>query len=415
MKLVMPTEACSAQQTINCKLLMQLSVLFALLSTLFACLNVTAAVAQEPMSFVDTQPPPAYEEEYYEWQIKVRGGTPPYQFDATGEMPPGLHFESRGAICGTPLRGISTSSHGFIIRVEDSSSRHTSIEEPFAITLMYKSTVAIAVTLLEGETNVYIDDLPKGRLQGGEKMSGVFLAGTSHSIRVDSEVQHPTKKDDTRFISVESSATVNGSSPDATFDYFCEYRINLVTEPQDALYELPDSSEWDRLSGWYREGSILEFSAANTIPVGLDTKYCFIEWVLPTDEHQKQDRLNWKISEPGKVSANYEKRYKLTINEPNALVKIDSTDVEGEGKGWYKAGETAKWSIQCHSPRSGTGSWGSLFDYRPVSKGYVEMNSPRAISIPWRLNLAPIVTGVVITLLVQGVIYLLWRLKRRYF
>ena len=392
----MATEACSPQRTINCKLLMQLSVLFALLSTLFACLNVTAAAAQEPMTFVDTQPPPAFEGEYYEWQIKVQGGTPPYRFGVSGEMPLGLRLENRGAICGTPVRGTSTSAYCLSIRVDDSSSRRIRIEKPFPIILMYKSTLAIAESLFEGETNIYIDGNPMGKLKGGQKISQSFLAGTSPTVRVDSVVSPPTK-DDIQFKPVKDYITVDGSSADATFDYICEYYIQLMIEPQDALYRLPDSYEWRGPTGWYREGSMLEHTTQNKIEGGPGVEYRFCEWMLPSGEQSKDANLNWKITASGNVTAYYDTYYYLTI--------IDSQYVTVDGEDWYKAGTTAEWRIMDSPRKPAGGLLGSLLSLKPAAeKGYVEMNKPQTISIDWELDWSPLLITVIGTIIVIAII-----------
>jgi len=182
----------------------QKSILFALLSTLFACLNFTAASAQEPMTFVDTQSPIAFEGDYYDWQVKVVGGTLPYHFSLSGKLPSGLRLLSNGTISGIPLKGSNHSICQFFIKVEDSSSRSASIEEAFVIILMYRSAISIDRSLSAGETNVYIDNDFAGRLQGSNKISREFFAGSSHDIDVGPYVYHPTNSD-VRFIPIKSN------------------------------------------------------------------------------------------------------------------------------------------------------------------------------------------------------------------
>lgn len=352
------------------------------------CLNVKAVAAQEPLSFVDTQPPIAFEGEHYEYQVGVIGGEPPYHFSLRWrQLPPGLNLSSDGFISGNPSTGANNFIYQFIIRVTDSSSNSAWAEKPFAMLLMYKSTISVDSSLAEGETGLYIDGDFAGRLKGGDKISREFLAGT-HKISVEPNVYHPTNPD-IKFIPTETSISIDGLHADASFSYSHEYHISLDTDPLVVRSLLPDSSKWDTLTGWYKEYSMLQTDTLNKIATQsiyggkTDTEYRFSHWSLPGNQSREDNNLEWRVNSGGKVTAVYDTHYYLTIDSKYGIF---------DGEDWYKAGTPVNWHIKVS---------GEIFrteldrflraPLRPIpQEGTTLMYEPHVVTIEW----VPDYTGV---------------------
>jgi hypothetical protein len=352
-------------------------------SILLPCIRSTFAIAEGPLAFVNTQPPDALENEDYAWQITVTGGQAPYSCNVTGALPPGLFFNtSQSAISGKPSPGITTSRYTLVIKATDSSNPPLSIEAPFVINVQYRANIS-TTSALSGETNVYVDGQQVAKLQGGEKTSRIFTSGTKHTISVDASASAPSQGN-VRLKPVIDQIVVDGLSPDAIFDYSSEYEITVKCNQPD-IPPLPGS-------GWYKTDSPLDSAAPAQIEPKPGIQYRFAHWLLPTGEVLGDTKLDWKVTKPGEVLANYDTYYELTVN---------SDHCEVDGGGWYKAGDKARWSVKCSQSVPAPGFWGHLgAELKPEQDtGTMLMDSPKEVNVVWNPDyskiIIPVVTGVI--------------------
>ena len=354
-----------------------------LLSALSPVISSTVALADEPLAFASTQPTDVLEDVEYSWQIIITGGKAPYSCNLTGALPPGLFLNAASLrIYGKLPRGAAVARYAFNIKAADSSNPPRSIESPFIINAQYRSNISISPAL-PGETNVYVDGQYMAKLHGGEQTSRIFNSGTKHTISVDSSVS-AANEDGVRLKPVTDKIVIDGLSPDAVFDYSPEYEIRVKSNQPDIL-PLPGS-------GWYKTGVLLESAAPAQIETKAGTQYRFARWLLPTGEVMGDAKLNWKVTKSGDATAVYDIYYQLTINSEHC-------DVEGDG--WYKAGEKARWRVNCAQSVPVPGFLGHLGVELKAEQdtGTVLMDAPKEINITWEADysriIIPVVTGVI--------------------
>jgi hypothetical protein len=327
-------------------------------------------IAATPITFTSTYLPEAKEGSSYYGNITVSGGISPYTYSlSSGTLPSGLTLNSN-IISGTPDKG-TAGNYIFTIGVTDSSSPHLSASQSFTLTVkkgFFDTVVTIASTLAAGKTNLYVDGSRQvAGLSGGQTTRLSFAVGTNPVITVDPLVSHPSRAD-VRFKPDVEQIMVNETSPDATFTFFPEYFVNIVTDPPQ-IASLAGSN-------WYKEGTALRSSAQAQIDGTAGTQYCFSYWFLPTGEKLKDVDLSYMVSAPGKVIATYDTYYLLTVTSPQGKV---------DGSGWYKSGTAAKWSVSPPKvPMSGILGFfrGKL---KPDSAADTEvMDAPKTVTLAWK-------------------------------
>jgi len=327
-------------------------------------------VAAKPITFVYTYLPEATEGASYTGTIRVQGGKAPYAYSlVSGSLPSGLNLDPiNGTISGIPTKG-TAGTHIFTIGVTDSSTPPLSAQQTFSLTIkkgFYETVVTIASTLSAGETNVYVDGRQVAKLRGGQTHTLNFAVGMKPAISVDPLVSHPTKTD-VRFKPEVEKIIVDELSPNATFNYFPEYFVDLKTDPPQ-ITTLTGST-------WYKEGSSLKTTAPAQIEGTTGTQYRFSYWLLPNGDKLKGEDLSWIVSASGKLTATYDMYYLLTVTSPYGTV---------DGGGWCRAGTTAKWSIKPPEvPMSGILGFfrGKL---KPDNASGTEvMDAPKTVTVTW--------------------------------
>jgi len=327
-------------------------------------------IAATPITFTSTYLPEAKEGSSYYGNITVSGGTSPYTYSlSSGILPSGLALNSN-IISGTPDKG-TAGNYVFTIGVTDSSSPHLSASQSFTLTVkkgFFDTVVTITPSLAAGKTNLYVDGSRQvAGLSGGQTTRLSFSVGTSPVITVDPLVSDPSRTD-VRFKPDVEQITVNETSPDATFTFFPEYFVNIVTDPPQ-IASLAGSN-------WYKGGTALRSSAQADIDKAAGTQYRFSYWLLPTGERLRDVDLSWMVSAPGKVIATYDTYYELTVTSPYGKV---------DGSGWYKSGAAAKWSVSPPEvPMSGVLGFfrGKL---KPENANGTEvMDAPKTVTLAWK-------------------------------
>jgi len=359
-------------------------------------------IASPPLTFTTTSLPAAKEGNLYSASLSVSGGTSPYTWSIiSGALPTGLVLNATvGYISGTPFPG-TAGFHSFIIGVTDSSSPAMSGQRSFSLLIekgSYEPVVTIGSGLKAGETKVYVGATPVATLRGGESVSISFDLGTTHSIGVDSIVEHPTETG-IRFKAEADKITVSELSLTASFPYYTEYHIGFETDPSDAA-QLTGS-------GWYKEGYTLRVSAPTEVEIADEpgTQYRFSNWWLPTGETVSDKNLSLTVSMAGSCIANYNTYYLLTLT---------STYGEAEGSAWYKAGSQAEWGMASHEVRMPgiLGFFGGK--YQAINPGGTKlMDGPKTIAVDWEpdYTMPAILIPLAILLIIFGSygLYLLWR------
>jgi len=163
------------------------------------------------------------------------------------------------------------------------------------------------------------------------------------------------------------------------------------------------------MSQWYKNGSPLTYTVQKSVQTYYEGKeYRFAKWVLPDGNKQYENNLTWIITSPGKVNAIYDTYYRLKIFTPYGA-KI-------EGENWYKAGETAQWSVHSPIDQPSTNLLGNmgLLKLKPIpSAGTIKMDSPKEYTIEWHEDyrgfLGTIAPPVIGTLIAALIIYLIKR------
>jgi len=74
---------------------------------------------------------------YYEAQLEVRGGTPPYDWTAESRLPRGLRLERNGKLCGIPEESV----RAYPIRVKVTDQQRNTAEKELLLTVGEKTTL----------------------------------------------------------------------------------------------------------------------------------------------------------------------------------------------------------------------------------------------------------------------------------
>jgi hypothetical protein len=107
--------------------------------------------------------------------------------------------------------------------------------------------------------------------------------------------------------------------------------------------------------------------------------------------------MAWVVNTSGKIIANYDILYRLTINS------YYGGEIEGED--FYKAGEKAKWRIRNYNPPAASGIFGLIgIKLKPVSgEGTIVMDSPKEIGLNWEADFSSF-TGPIVGFILGALI-----------
>ena len=330
------------------------------------------SVAAPPLIFSTYSLPDAKENAAYIAALSVSGGAAPYTWSiVNGSLPSGLTIDTiTGTISGIPARG-TTGTSSFSIRLSDSSAIPVATQRSFTITVekgSYLSTITIGSGLKTAETLLFINGIQLTSLLGGQSIQRSFDLDTNQTISVEPLIQNPDQQG-TRYKVENERITVTEFSPDAQFNYYPEYYVEIKNQPA-AAGQITGT-------GWYREGAILQANAPGTLQLGTDqgTQYRFSSWSLPAGAQVAGGNLNQSINSPGVYTANYDTYYRLTFISPLG---------EQTESAWYKSGARAEWNLSVtQAPMSGIlGFFKGTFN-AVNSRGSVVMDKPQNIIIAW--------------------------------
>ena len=351
-----------------------------------------------PITFSTSSLPGGIAGQPYSGSVYATGGTGTITYTLTsGNLPSGLIFNN-GQISGTPARG---TAGNYTFTVTATSSGATTATQSFTLTVekgTFEVTVIISSGLAEGQTQLYVNNVPKGSLRGGEsaKLTGLD-PDTAVNVAVESVVANPTRSD-IRYKAESSSTTVTEGVSQVRFNYFPEYSIDLKSEPS-GIASVPGS-------GWYREGVPINATAPEAVDKDADSQYRFSYWLVPGGDKVKSQVLSVAVTQPGKYTAVYEIYFKLTVAS-----KYGHT----QGEGWYKTGSVAKWSVdppEVSMPEI-LGFFGGKFKAL-VTSGTETIDGPKTVTIKWEPDhVMPTITITLTIAVIAGVIYAIYALSKR--
>lgn len=361
-------------------------------STASFIINITVPA----LTFTTTSIPSAAVGQGYSAAITATGGTGTITYALTsGGLPSGLSFHT-GQIVGTPARG-TAGNYSFTITATAGSSTEQQTFSLFVDKGSYDVTVSISTGLAEGQTRLYVDNVPKGTLRGGESAKLTKLdPDLSVTVSVDSTVANPGRTD-IRYKAESTSARASEGVSQIQFNYFTEYDIQVKSDPA-GLTSIPGSA-------WYREGTPLNINAPTEVAKDAESQYRFAYWLTPRGDKISSQVLNTAVGASGNYVATYELYYRINVESQFGSV---------QGGGWNKTGSTAKWTVapvEVAMPGI-LGFFGGK--YRALlTSGTVIADGPKIVTVQWDPDYStPAVTIPLAILAVAGAIYGLYALSR---
>jgi len=333
----------------------------------------------------------------YSATVTATGGTGTITYALSGGgLPSGLTFNA-GQIMGTPARGAG-GSYSFTVTATAGS---TTAQQAFSLFVdkgNYNVTVSISTGLAEGQTRLYVDNVPKSTLRGGEsaRLTGLD-PDSSVNVSVDSTVANPGRPD-IRYRAESTSARASVDVSQIQFNYFTEYDVQVKSDPT-GLTSIAGS-------GWYRDGTPLNINAPQEISRDAESQYRFAYWLTPRGDKINSQVLNTAVASSGNFVATYELYYKVNIESQFGSV---------QGGGWLKSGSSGKWSI---SPSEVAmpgilGFFGGKYKAL-LTSGTAVADEPRTVTVQWDPDYStPAVTIPLLVLAIAGAVYGLYALSRR--
>lgn len=357
----------------------------------------TIIITPPTLTFTTTSIPGAVVGQTYSASVLATGGSGTITYALTsGALPSGLSLAPTGVISGTPAKGTSGNYTFTITATAGASTAQMSfglIVEKGSV----EALVSISSGLAEGQTRLYIDNAVKATLRGGESVKVKLDPEATITVSVDSTVTNPSRTD-IRYKAESSSATIMEGISQVRFNYFPEYSVELKSEPSGIVTVSG--------SGWYREGTSLTATAPEEAPKDTDSRYKFSYWLAPGGDKIRSQTLNTAINAPGKYIATYEIYYRFTVASKYG---------NAQGSGWYKAGDTAKWSV---APEEIAipgilGFFGGKYK-AVLTSGSETIEGAKTVNIGWDQDYGtPAVTIPLTILAVAGIIYGIYALSRR--
>jgi hypothetical protein len=356
-------------------------------------------ITNPPITFSTTSIPSATVGQPYSASIAATGGAGAsinYSI-SSGTLPAGVVLNA-GQISGTPARG-TAGAYNFTITA---TSGTTTAQQTFTLSVdkgTYEVTVTISPSLTEGQTKLYVNNVPRGNtLRGGDsvKLTGLD-PDTIATVSVDNIVQNPSRPD-IRYRADASSASANQDNTQINFTYRTEYSIDLRSEPS-GITSISGS-------GWYRESTPINLTAPNSVDKDTDSQYRFAYWLTPSGDKINSQVLNTTVTSPGKYIATYDLYYQIDVQSQFGNV---------QGGGWQKAGSMSKWTVSPGEvPMSGfLGFFGGKMKAL-LTSGAVTVDGAKTVTVQWDPDYTtPIVTMPLAVIVIAGVIYGIYSLSRR--
>ena len=355
-------------------------------------------ISTPPITFTTTSVTSAKVGQAYSATILATGGsgtTISYAI-SSGTLPSGLTF-SGGIISGTPARG-TAGNYTFTVTATSGTVTGTQNFSIYVDKGTYDVLVTVTSGLAEGQTKLYVGNVVKGTLRGGEsaKLTGLDPDAIA-TVSVDSIVASPGRTD-VRYRAETNTASASQDIGQLTFNYFAEYDVALKADPS-GITSLSGS-------GWYRSGMPLAVTAPESIAQDNDSQYKFAYWLSPGGDKIRSETLNIGITSAGTYVATYELYYKLNIVSKYGSVK---------GGGWQKAGSSVQWSVD-PTEVGMTGIMGFFGGKQKavLTSGTEIVDAPKTLTVQWEGEYTtPAITIPLTLIVIAGIIYGIYSLAKR--
>jgi len=258
----------------------------------------------------------------------------------------------------------------------------------------YDVTVSVVGLPSDLKTTLQVDGSKVAEMKGGDVRVLSYTIGTSHTFQVD---QYVSGASGYRYYCTSNSWTA-GAEGSNQFNYATQVYLDVSTDPTG----ITDVTQ----PGWYAAGSSASISS---VPDELDgppgVKYKFAEWTVDGTARAGNGFVV-VMDAPHKVIAKFDTNFKLTVISDYG---------NPQGSGYYKAGETATFSVD--SP-VGIGiqqvfvQWKGDYSGKDP-KASVTMDGPKTVTAVWTTSYFQLylIMGAIAAVVVI-VSLLLWRRSR---
>jgi len=259
----------------------------------------------------------------------------------------------------------------------------------------YEVTISLAGLPTDVSTTLSVDGSKVADMKGGDVRVLTYPIGTSHTFQVD---QYASGVAGYRYYCTSNTWTAAGEGS-SVFNYATQVYLEVITDPAEVTDVTP--------SGWYALGSSASISSVpREVQRDKGTKYVFAEWKVDGTSRGAGEGLVVVMDAPHKVVAKFDTMFMLTIVSDYGNPK---------GAGYYKAGDTATFSVD--SP-IGIGIQQVFVEWKgdytgKEPKGSLTMDGPKKITAVWTTSYFQlyIIIGVIAAIAVIGAL-LLWRRGR---
>ncbi len=230
-------------------------------------------------------------------------------------------------------------------------------------------------------TNVTIDGTPYTTIAGTEKLTLVFLLGSTHTTTLS---ECAMVGEDARYCTTENTITIAKEGTYSIHYDTKQYRLTVETQP---------SSIAGPVVKWVTAGQTETIGPYDeAVPVGTGIRY-FLPGLTVDSAQVRERTATLLMDRPHTIKVTYVTQY---------FLKITSSFGDPKGEGWYATGDVAKYSV--------TAPYGILIQHFFVSwtgdvtstqsQGTLTMTRPYSIVAKWRDDYTQLV--VVLVVLVAG-------------
>jgi hypothetical protein len=262
----------------------------------------------------------------------------------------------------------------------------------FAVTPdTYDVTISLGGLPTDVTTELLVDGNKVADMKGGDVRVLEYPIGSSHTFQVS---QYVSGASGYRYYCASNSWTTNAEGSNV-FNYVTQVYLDVSTDPMGVT----DVT----VSSWYPLGSSASISAVPTeVEPSEGTKHVFTQWTVDGIA-RSENGFTVVMDAPHKVVAKFDTMYLLTIESPYG---------KPTGGQYYKAGETAEFSV---TTPDGIGIQHVFVEYTGDfqgndPKGSLVMDGPKRVVAVWTTSYFQLylIIGVIAAIAaVAGV--LLWR------
>lgn len=245
-------------------------------------------------------------------------------------------------------------------------------------------------------TNVTIDGTPYTTIAGTEKLTLVFLLGSTHTTTLS---ECAIVGEDARYCTTENTITISKEGA---------YSINYDTKQYRLLIETQPLSIAGPIVKWFTAGQTETIGPYDeAVPVSTGIRY-FLPGLTVDGTQVKERTATLLMDRPHSIKVSYVTQYFLRITSPFG---------DPKGEGWYAAGDVAEYSV--------TTPYGILIQHfflswtadvtSTQSQGTLTMTRPYSIEAKWRDDYTQLgATLVVLAAVTVGFLFMRRRKAKKF-